>query len=107
MLATGGGDAVVKLWHDSTAEEKEEAFRKEVRHQIHQLKFLQFYEKLLLEGLASKLSGAIFVFVTDILRDVIYHHYILFMAGGRCFKRAGTRKCRIRCGLCKSYSTCI
>lgn len=31
MLATGGGDAVINLWHDSTADEKEEAFRKEVR----------------------------------------------------------------------------
>lgn len=30
MLATGGGDAVVNLWHDSTASDKEDAFRKEV-----------------------------------------------------------------------------
>lgn len=30
MLATGGSDAVVNLWFDSTAEDKEEAFRKEV-----------------------------------------------------------------------------
>lgn len=30
MLATGGSDAVVNLWHDSTASDKEEAFRKEV-----------------------------------------------------------------------------
>ncbi|QCD81068.1 transducin beta-like protein 3 isoform X2 [Vigna unguiculata] len=29
MLATGGGDAVVNLWFDSTASDKEEAFRKE------------------------------------------------------------------------------
>ncbi|KAK7265683.1 hypothetical protein RJT34_33306 [Clitoria ternatea] len=29
MLATGGGDAVVNLWFDSTAADKEEAFRKE------------------------------------------------------------------------------
>ncbi|KAJ7956236.1 Transducin beta-like protein 3 [Quillaja saponaria] len=29
MLATGGGDAVVNLWYDSTASDKEEAFRKE------------------------------------------------------------------------------
>lgn len=29
MLATGGADAVVNLWHDSTAADKEEAFRKE------------------------------------------------------------------------------
>lgn len=30
MLATGGSDAVVNLWFDSTADDKEEAFRKEV-----------------------------------------------------------------------------
>ena len=30
MLATGGGDAVINLWHDSTAAERDEAFRKEV-----------------------------------------------------------------------------
>ncbi|KDP39531.1 hypothetical protein JCGZ_02551 [Jatropha curcas] len=29
MFATGGGDAVVNLWYDSTASDKEEAFRKE------------------------------------------------------------------------------
>ncbi|XVE62302.1 hypothetical protein DITRI_Ditri06bG0107400 [Diplodiscus trichospermus] len=29
MLATGGSDAVINLWYDSTAAEKEEAFRKE------------------------------------------------------------------------------
>ncbi|CAJ1943861.1 unnamed protein product [Sphenostylis stenocarpa] len=29
ILATGGGDAVVNLWFDSTAADKEEAFRKE------------------------------------------------------------------------------
>ncbi|XP_059297908.1 protein TORMOZ EMBRYO DEFECTIVE-like, partial [Lycium ferocissimum] len=29
MLATGGGDVVINLWHDSTASDKEEAFRKE------------------------------------------------------------------------------
>ncbi|XP_021737664.1 transducin beta-like protein 3 [Chenopodium quinoa] len=29
MLATGGGDAVINIWNDSTAAEKEEAFRKE------------------------------------------------------------------------------
>lgn len=29
MLATGGGDAVIKIWNDSTAADKEEAFRKE------------------------------------------------------------------------------
>ncbi|OIT05374.1 PREDICTED: uncharacterized protein LOC109224106 [Nicotiana attenuata] len=30
MLATGGGDMVINPWHDSTALDKEEAFRKEV-----------------------------------------------------------------------------
>ena len=30
MLATGGGDAVVNLWFDCTAADKEEAFRREV-----------------------------------------------------------------------------
>lgn len=30
MLATGGGDAVFNLWYDSTASDKEEAFRREV-----------------------------------------------------------------------------
>ncbi|KAG9148586.1 hypothetical protein Leryth_018301, partial [Lithospermum erythrorhizon] len=29
MLATGSGDAVISLWHDSTEVDKEEAFRKE------------------------------------------------------------------------------
>ncbi|XP_050224237.1 protein TORMOZ EMBRYO DEFECTIVE [Mercurialis annua] len=29
MFATGGGDALVNLWYDSTAADKEEAFRKE------------------------------------------------------------------------------
>ncbi|GAV88863.1 Utp13 domain-containing protein [Cephalotus follicularis] len=29
MLATGGRDAVINLWYDSTASDKEEAFRKE------------------------------------------------------------------------------
>lgn len=32
ILATGGSDAVINLWHDSTAADKEEAFLKEVRH---------------------------------------------------------------------------
>lgn len=32
MLATGGSDAVINLWHDSTATDKEEAFHKEVRN---------------------------------------------------------------------------
>lgn len=36
MLATGGSDAVVNLWFDSTASDKEEAFRKEVS-QAHPL----------------------------------------------------------------------
>ena len=30
MVATGGGDAVINLWHDSTASDKEDEFRKEV-----------------------------------------------------------------------------
>jgi len=30
MIATGGGDAVINLWHDSTASDKEDDFRKEV-----------------------------------------------------------------------------
>lgn len=34
MLATGGSDAVINLWHDSTAADKDEAFRKEVRHYL-------------------------------------------------------------------------
>lgn len=34
MLATGGGDAVVNIWNDSTASDKEEALRKEVNHLI-------------------------------------------------------------------------
>lgn len=40
MIATGGVDAVVNLWHDSTAAEKEEAFRKEVRHLIIDLFYM-------------------------------------------------------------------
>ena len=31
MLATGGSDAVINLWHDSTAADKAEAAEKEVR----------------------------------------------------------------------------
>ena len=30
MVATGGGDAVINIWHDSTASDKEDEFRKEV-----------------------------------------------------------------------------
>lgn len=30
MMATGGGDAIVNLWYDATASDKEEAFRREV-----------------------------------------------------------------------------
>jgi hypothetical protein len=30
MLATGGRDAVLNLWYDCTADDKEELFRKEV-----------------------------------------------------------------------------
>lgn len=32
MLATGGSDAVINLWHDSTAADKEDASRKEVTY---------------------------------------------------------------------------
>lgn len=32
MLATGGGDAVINLWYDCTADDKEEAFREEVSY---------------------------------------------------------------------------
>lgn len=35
MFATGGSDALVNLWHDSTAAEKDEAFRKEVSCFVH------------------------------------------------------------------------
>lgn len=35
MLATGGSDALVNLWFDSTAAEKEEAFHKEVSWTDH------------------------------------------------------------------------
>lgn len=35
MFATGGSDALVNLWFDSTASDKEEAFRKEVMHSIY------------------------------------------------------------------------
>lgn len=38
MLATGGSDAAVNLWYDSTALDKEEAFRKEVRWISHYLR---------------------------------------------------------------------
>lgn len=52
-FATGGSDALVNLWHDSTALDKEEAFRKQVSHVIHflsafflhSLDFLQMYLK--------------------------------------------------------------
>lgn len=30
MLATGSSDAVINLWYDCTASDKEEAFRREV-----------------------------------------------------------------------------
>lgn len=30
MLATGGTDATINIWHDCTAADKEEAFHKEV-----------------------------------------------------------------------------
>lgn len=41
MLATGGSDAVVNLWHDSTASDKEEAFRKEVSNLPHSFNALK------------------------------------------------------------------
>lgn len=47
MLATGGSDAVINLWHDSTASDKEEAFRREVRHFI--CLFLYFETVMLYE----------------------------------------------------------
>jgi len=37
ILATGGGDAVVNLWFDSTAADKEDAFRKEVSSTNHSI----------------------------------------------------------------------
>lgn len=43
MFATGGGDGVVNLWHDSTAYDKEEAFRKEVSKLISYLMSGQTY----------------------------------------------------------------
>lgn len=39
-FATGGSDALINLWHDSTASDKEETFRKEVSHFIHCLSAL-------------------------------------------------------------------
>jgi hypothetical protein len=42
MLATGGTDALVNLWFDCTAEEKEEAFRKEVTQNFASFFFSQF-----------------------------------------------------------------
>ncbi|KAF8378925.1 hypothetical protein HHK36_030274 [Tetracentron sinense] len=37
MLATGGSDAVINLWHDSTAADKEEAFHRELYSNQHLL----------------------------------------------------------------------
>ena len=39
MLATGGGDSLVNLWHDCTATDKEKALLKEVYWVIINLKF--------------------------------------------------------------------
>ena len=39
MLATGGGDSLVNLWHDFTATDEEEALLKEVCWVIISLKF--------------------------------------------------------------------
>ena len=39
MLATGGGDSLVNLWHDCTATDEEEALLKEVCWVIISLKF--------------------------------------------------------------------
>lgn len=50
ILATGGSDAVINLWHDSTAAEKEEAFLKEVRH----LTFFSSTKSILSEMLDDK-----------------------------------------------------
>lgn len=41
MLATGGTDALVNLWFDCTAEEKEEAFRQEVTYK----NYLHFFRR--------------------------------------------------------------
>lgn len=46
MFATGGGDAVVNLWYDSTASDKEEAFHKEVNMSNSVLLFLVVRSKL-------------------------------------------------------------
>ncbi|MFS7946989.1 putative transcription factor WD40-like family [Helianthus anomalus] len=42
MLTTSGSDAVINLWHDSTAADKEDAFRKEVAYFISSSLFLHF-----------------------------------------------------------------
>lgn len=44
MLATGGGDAVVNLWFDSTADDEREASKKQVRDSSFYL-FLKAYTK--------------------------------------------------------------
>lgn len=44
MLATGGGDAVVNLWFDSTADDEREASKKQVRQSSNYL-FLKAYTK--------------------------------------------------------------
>lgn len=56
MLATGGRDAVVNLWHDCTAADKEEAFRKEVSLFAF-LTILKIYEILVLFFISMVHSG--------------------------------------------------
>ena len=35
MLATGGTDAILNLWHDCTMEDKQEDFRKKASETLH------------------------------------------------------------------------
>lgn len=39
MLATGGTDAILNLWHDCTMEDKQEDFRKKARETLHYCTF--------------------------------------------------------------------
>jgi len=48
MLATGGTDAIINLWHDSTATEKQEAFDKEVSAYLYELMYQWCHHHLLL-----------------------------------------------------------
>lgn len=47
MLATGGSDAVINLWHDSTAADREDEFRKEVMYLTSHFAqtFVLFFDK--------------------------------------------------------------